>query len=293
MLLEFGQLLLELISIGLLRGGMYALMALGLSLIFGVLNVVNFAQGEFFMLGAYIGYFAVVVLGLDPVVGVLASAAVLFVFGCFLDKTLMSYLRKRAGRDWLVNSFVLTLGLSAILQNGALEILGANFRGVQYYWTGSFEFFGMAFTVQRLVIVFASAIITAVFWFFTKKTNFGKAIRAVSEEKDVARTLGISVNLVYMLSFGLSAMLSGIAGALLLPTASAYPTVGSVPLLEGFTVVILGGLGNIKGAIFGGFLLGILESFATFYTSAGWQTVLSLTLVVLVLLVRPSGLFGD
>jgi branched-chain amino acid transport system permease protein len=281
----------ELIFQGLVRGAMYALMGIGLSLIFGILGVVNFAHGEFFMLGTYAMYFVSALLGLPFLAGVAAAAIVLFVAGVLIERALIEPLRRRAGRDWLLDSFVLTIGLMVILQNLALIVFGSQRRGVTTLIEGSVTLGQVVITYERVAILALSVVVVALLAVYVKFTRTGKAIRATAQHPEAAQTLGIEVGRIYTIAFGIGAALAGMAGALLISIFPAFPTVGYQPVLKSFAVVILGGLGNVPGAIAGGFLLGIVEAYAIFFMSAGWQSVITPIIIVLVLIFRPQGLF--
>lgn len=282
----------ELLFQGLVRGAMYALMGIGLSLIFGILGVVNFAHGEFFMMGTYVMIFVITALGLPFVVGIAAAAVVLFLVGLMIERGLVETLRKRAGRDWLLDSFVLTIGLMVILQNLAQLAFGSRRRGITELIQGDFIVGDVIITYERLAILGMAVLVVGLLAAYIKFTYMGKAIRAAAQNAEAAQTLGINVNHIYTIAFGLGAALAGVAGALLISIFPAFPTVGYQPVLKSFAVVILGGLGNIPGAIAGGFLLGIIEAYAIFFMSAGWQSVLTPLIIVAVLIVRPSGLFS-
>jgi len=284
--------LVELLLQALVRGSMYALMGAGLSLIFGIIGIVNFAHGELYMIGAYLMYLVSVALGLPFVVGLGAAAASLFLVGVLIERGLIEPLRQRAGREWLLDSFVLTIGLMVILQNLALVTMGSERQGLASMLPGSLSWGDVSISYDRVIILGVSLLVVAGLWAFVRFTDTGKAIRATAQDPEAAQTLGIDVRRIHTLAFGLGAALAGLAGALLLPILPAYPTVGMQPVLKSFAVVILGGLGNIAGAVAGGVLLGIVEAFAEFFLSAGWQSVLTPLLIVLVLLVRPSGLFS-
>ena len=281
----------ELVFQGLVRGAMYALMGIGLSLIFGILGVVNFAHGEFFMLGTYAMYYVSAVLGLPFLAGVAAAALALFVVGVLVERGLIEPLRKRAGRDWVLDSFVLTIGLMVILQNLALLGFGSRRRGITTMLDGSLTFGDVVITYERLAILALAIVIVALLAAYIKLTDTGKAIRATAQHPEAAQTLGIDINRIYTVAFGIGAALAGAAGALLISIFPAFPTVGYQPVLKSFAVVILGGLGNIPGAIAGGFLLGIVEAYAIFFMSAGWQSVITPLIIILVLIFRPQGLF--
>ena len=290
-LLADPAILSELVFQGLVRGAMYALMGIGLSLIFGILGVVNFAHGEFFMLGTYAMYFVSALLGLPFLAGVAAAAIALFVVGVLVERALLEPLRQRAGRDWLLDSFVLTIGLMVILQNLALLGFGSRRRGITTMVEGSVVIGEVTITYERLAILALAVIIVGLLAAYIRFTATGKAIRATAQHPEAAQTLGIDIDRIYTVAFGIGAALAGAAGALLISIFPAFPTVGYQPVLKSFAVVILGGLGNIPGAIAGGFLLGIVEAYAIFFMSAGWQSVLTPLIIILVLTFRPQGLF--
>jgi branched-chain amino acid transport system permease protein len=290
-LLADPAILSELIFQGLVRGAMYALMGIGLSLIFGILGVVNFAHGEFFMLGTYVMYFVSAALGLPFLAGVVAAALALFVVGVLVERGLLEPLRRRAGRDWLLDSFVLTIGLMVIVQNLALLGFGSRRRGITTMVEGSVVIGDVTITYERLAILALAVAIVGLLAAYIRFTATGKAIRATAQHPEAAQTLGIDIHRIYTVAFAIGAALAGAAGALLISIFPAFPTVGYQPVLKSFAVVILGGLGNIPGAIAGGFVLGIVEAYAIFFMSAGWQSVLTPLIIILVLMFRPQGLF--
>jgi branched-chain amino acid transport system permease protein len=243
------------------------------------------------MLGTYAMYFVAAVLGLPFLAGVAAAAIVLFVVGVLVERALIEPLRQRAGRDWLLDSFVLTIGLMVILQNLALLGFGSRRRGITTMVEGSVVFGDVTITYERLAILALAVVIVGLLAAYITFTNTGKAIRATAQHPEAAQTLGIDINRIYTVAFGIGAALAGAAGALLISIFPAFPTVGYQPVLKSFAVVILGGLGNIPGAIAGGFLLGIVEAYAIFFMSAGWQSVITPIIIVLVLIFRPQGLF--
>jgi branched-chain amino acid transport system permease protein len=290
-LLADPAILSELIFQGLVRGSMYALMGIGLSLIFGILGVVNFAHGEFFMLGTYAMYFVNAALGLPFVAGVATAAVALFVVGVLVERALLEPLRRRAGRDWLLDSFVLTIGLMVILQNLALLGFGSRRRGVTSLVEGSIVIGDVTITYERLAILALAVVMVGLLAAYIRFSATGMAIRATAQHPEAAQTLGIDINRIYTVAFGIGAALAGAAGALLISIFPAFPTVGYQPVLKSFAVVILGGLGSIPGAIAGGFVLGIVEAYAIFFMSAGWQSVITPLIIILVLVFRPQGLF--
>jgi branched-chain amino acid transport system permease protein len=244
------------------------------------------------MIGAYVMVGIAVLLGLPFVFGIVGAAIVLFLVGVLVERGLIEPLRKRAGREWLLDSFVLTIGLMVILQNLALILFGARRLGVSELIPGVISIGSINISYERLAILGISALVVLLLWLFIRFTSLGKAIRATSQDSEAAQTLGIDVNRIYTLAFGIGAALAGVAGALLISIYPAYPTVGMQPVLKSFAVVILGGLGNIPGAIAGGLLLGVIEAYTIFFMSSGWQNVLTAVLIVVILIFRPAGLFA-
>ncbi len=282
----------QLLVLGLVRGSMYALMGVGLSLIFGIMDIVNFAHGELFMMGCYLMYFITAMLGLPFPVGILASGVGLLIVGVILEKGLISTLRQKAGREWLMDSFVLTIGLMVIFQNLALITFGAIQRGIPNLVAGQMAIKGVVFIYDHLVILGLALLTVGLLWYFIKYTSMGKAIRATSQHSEAAQTLGIDVSKMHSIAFGIGAALAGISGALLITLFPANPNAGMGPVLKSFVVVIVGGLGNVKGAVAAGILVGLLEAFAMFFLAGGWQNVIVASIVIAVLAFRPAGLFA-
>lgn len=284
--------ILDLLVGGILRGGMYVLMAMGLSLVFGVMRIPNFAHGEFYMIGAYFSYFACTLWGFPPAIAIVVAGIGGFVCGALMEKITFYPLRKRSRGDWIMNSFLVTAGISFILQNLAQALIGNDFKGVPQYWGGSMNYAGLSISTDRIVGFLIAMASVAIFWLFLKKTKTGNAIRAVSEHETGAMLMGIELNKIHTLTFALSSMLAAIAGAALLSIIPAYPTMGLTPLYKSWFVVILVGLGNIQATIIGGLLVGVIEAVASFSLGAMWQDVVSLSIIILVLLIKPTGLFG-
>jgi len=283
----------DLFVTGILRGGLYALMAVGLALLLGVMNISSFMHGELYMIGAYMGWFAFVTLGLNPILAILFAAVGSFIVGMVIERGFFYPLRRRSKEGWLLNAYLVTVGLSFVLQNAALAIFRPIYRGIRTYWTGSIRISpAMSISADR-VMGFLVAVVTIVaFWLFMRGTKIGRAIRAVAQDERGAMLVGIELDRIHTLSFGLSSMLAGIAGASLLSINPAYPSMGLLPLAKSWLVVILAGLGNIRGAIIGGFIVGIAEAASYYFLGAGWQDVTSVTMLIIILLFKPSGLFG-
>jgi branched-chain amino acid transport system permease protein len=282
----------NLLVTGVLRGGLYALMAVGLALVFGVMNICHFAHGEYYVLGAYVAYFAFVTFGLDPIVSIVIAALASFLAGVVTDKLLFSPLRRRSKGEWVINAFLLTAGLSVVLQNVYRQVFGMRYRGITEYWDASLKIAGLTISADRVIAFCIALLAIAALWVFLQKTNPGRAIRAVSQDEQGALLVGINLDSIHTLTFALGSMLAGLGGASLLSLSPAYPFGGNKPLIASWFVVTIAGLGNVQGAIIGGFIVGMFESISYFYLGQGWQEVASLILLILLLLLKPTGLFG-
>jgi len=284
---------IELVLMGLGRGAIYALMALGLALIFGILNIPSFAQGEFYMVGTYFSWVGLMMLGLGPFVALLIAALATFLVGICCEKVIFTPLRKFGREEWLVNVFVLTLGLSLVLQNVALVTAGPLYYGAPYFWEpGTVELFGFRISYDRLMIIVLANTIILIFWAFLKRTKLGRAIRAVAQNATAASLTGVNLSRIYTITFGIGCMLSGIAGALMVAILPAYPTMGIIPLYKGWFVVIVAGLGTMGACIPIALLLGVMEAVGLIVASEGWQSVLYLIIICVLLILKPFGIFG-
>jgi len=285
--------LVDLVIIGLFRGGLYALMAVGLALVFGVMNIAQFAHGEFYMIGAYVAFFGAAMLGVNPLIAWAMAVVVVFVVGVLVERSVFLPLRIRSHEGWVMNAFLLTVGISFVIQNIALAWLGPSYRGITEYWPGNISITPTLNVSADRVAAAVAAIVTIVaLWLFLKSTRIGRAIRAVAQDERGATLVGINLSRIHWFTFGLSTALAGLAGAVLLPMTQAYPSVGFKPMVLSWYVVMLVGMGSISGAVVGGFIIGILESFSYYYLGGGWQDVVVLSILILILLFKPSGLFG-
>ncbi len=284
----------ELLLTGTMRGGLYALMAVGLSLVFGVMNIPQFAHGEFYMLGAYVAYFAFRVLGWNPLLAIAAAGGAGFLAGVLIEKAVFYPLRRRQREQWVTNTFLATVGLSFALQNGAQALAGGNYFGITSYWQSSVRLAsGMRIPMDRVMSFVIALLAILAFWSFLKWTNTGRAIRAVAQDETGAMLVGIDLDRIRMVTFGLSTLLAAMAGASLLSIVPGHPTMGAEPLYKSWYVVILGGLGSLGAAIPAGFLVGMIETFSTYAFGAAWENVVSLSLIIAILIFKPSGLFGS
>ncbi len=277
---------------GLGRGVMYGLMGMGLALIFGIMGLINFAHGSFFMIGTYLMYFFAVHLGVPFPIGIILAAVGLFLIGAMLERGLITPLRARLGSNWLVDGYVMTIGLLIVLENLALIVMGPREHGISKLVEGRTAIFGVIVTHERIVIFAVAILVVFGLAAFMRYTNTGRAIRATSEHPDAAMAMGIDIRRIYTITFALGAALIGGVGGLLLSTYPAFPTIGGDVLLKSFIVVIVGGLGNVWAAMVAGILLGLVEAYAQGVASAGWQNSIIAAIVVAVLVFRPAGLFS-
>ncbi len=279
---------LQLLLSGLLLGGVYGLLSLGLTLVFGVTRIVNFAHGEFVMLGMYLTYF-LWQLGFDPYL----AAPVVF-FACFAVGVVTQHLllRKTLTMPHLVQVFV-TLGISVVMQAGAQLLFTSNFYFVRpSYGNAMVEIGNIRLPLTTIIAAVLALIGTALVHLFLKKTHTGAAIRATAQDPYAANVVGIEIKTVYAVTFGVGIGCAGLAGALLAPIYPVYPTVGLAYSLISFVVVVLGGLGSLPGALIGGLVVGLLETFSAYYISPEAKEATYFTIFIIVLLLRPAGLLG-
>jgi len=274
---------------GLANGMGYVLIAVGLTLVFGVLRVVNFAHGEFFMLGAYVTYYGMTLAGMDYISALLVATLVVAGLGILANRFFFQPLKKEHEFTILLSS----LGLALLLTHLAETIFGADPKYVDTpYSDATFSLGDITVTQQRIgVILVASAMIAATYWFI-KHTRMGKMMQATAQNPEGAALSGINTKYVHAYTFALACALAALSGALVGPTAMLYPTVGDWAVLKGFIVVVMGGLGSVTGALLGGLILGVAESLGGGYISLGFKEAIGYAIIIVVLLLRPNGLFN-
>ncbi|MGC1952733.1 MAG: branched-chain amino acid ABC transporter permease [Gammaproteobacteria bacterium] len=281
--------LLQLAIGGLLAGALYALLASGLNLVFGVMRVINLAHGELMIAGAFLAWLLYSLLGLHPLLALPVATVVLFILGFYLQRLLIERI---VGRDELT-SLLVTYGLSIILMNAGLLVFSADFRAVPALQGAVYlEDLDLVLSKPRAVAGVVSIVLTAGVYWFLKHSRTGKAIRAVSEHAEVAMICGIDVTRIRMVTFGLAAAMAGAAGVMLTTIYSFSPETGADFVLKCFAIIVIGGMGNFVGALFGGLLLGLAEAFVSGFLSTQWAEAVAYLLLVLVLILRPAGLLG-
>jgi branched-chain amino acid transport system permease protein len=281
--------LLQAIIKGLLTGMVYSLMALGLTVIFGVMRVVNFAHGEMMVVAMYLAVMSFAMIGIDPMIALVPIAAILFAFGYGLQRTLINRFINVPEHM----QFILMLAIAIILVNACLLLAGPDAQGVQLdYALDSFEIGALLIDKTRVYAALGSLIIAFLLFLFFSRTRVGKAIRAAADNYMGALVVGLDVNRLYAITFGIGAACVGAAGALTIMLVQVQPFLALEYTLLAFTIVIIGGLGSLRGAIAGGLLIGVSEAVAGFLLEPSLKSVFSFGLLILVLLVRPQGLFG-
>jgi branched-chain amino acid transport system permease protein len=274
---------------GLLIGGIYALVSIGVTLIFGVVKIVNFAQGEFVMIGMYISYYLSTQFGIDPVVSVLISMPILFVAGVLIQHYLI---RRVLGLNDLPQIF-LTFALSLLITNLSLMFFTANYRTIHtWYSDEALHLGGIYIPYAKLVSFVLAMVLSGALWLFLRSTDLGKAMRAASQNRDVAQLMGINPNRVFAVALGIALALAGAAGSLLMPFYPAYPMVGQVFVLMAFVAVVLGTLGNVLGALVASLLMGVAESLGIQFVGADSGLIVVFVLLLVTLALKPSGLAG-
>jgi len=283
----------EFLILGIIIGGIYALFAVGVTLIFGVLDIINVAHGEFFAAGGYFAFLAIVLLGLSPVLGVLAAAAGCFILGLAVYPVLIQPLKNHLGRRPPGPLYlVLTLGLSIFLQSVMLALAGGDYLPVPQFIGGTLDLVFTYVSYHRLLILAVATVSLAALFAFLHFHRDGLAIRAVAQNPEAAQSVGINLPRTFTLTIALSVGLAGIAGALMAPVFSVYPSVGFALTIKAFAITILGGMGNLGGALIASFLLAIAESMAVIVLPSEWQSVIAFAVMILVLLLRPQGIAG-
>jgi branched-chain amino acid transport system permease protein len=275
---------------GLMFGAIYALVALGLTLIYGVLHIINFAHGAMLMLALYSAYFLFKILNIDPYISILIVTPASYVFGYTIYRWGIG--RLSGGRDQ--NILLITLGLSIILENSALFFFTGDQQTISLPY--SYESFDLGFlylSYPKLISFVASLVICVLLWMLMTLTDLGKAIRAVAKERDGARLVGIDVEHVFAVTFGIGVACLGAAGCMLLPIFYVDPYTGNIFVIIAFTIVVLGGMGSIVGALLGGFIIGVTESVGGLLLGESLGQIGISLIFILILIFKPTGIFGS
>lgn len=279
---------------GLLIGGVYATIAVGLSLAFGVMRIINWAQGELLMISMYISYAVFSSFGLDPYIIVIITAVIMFAVGYLLQNTVISNILARETAREPVSVLLFTAGLGMFLSNGVLAVVGSAPVSVITKYSGQMLVVNDIFiSVPKLISFFIALLCTLLLYFFLQKSEMGRAIRATSQNRQVATLMGINQKKIYNIAFGISIALVGVSGALLLPYYTVSYSIGSTFSFKSFIIVVLGGKGSVLGALLGGLIVGVIEKIGGQLFSDTYAQMAVFIVFVLVLLFKPNGLLGE
>lgn len=274
----------------LMLGGVYALIAAGFNVIYGVMDVINCAQADLMMVAMYISFWIFEFYGVHPLLTILISAPLLFVIGIFIQRTIIDRL---LGAPLFIQA-VATIGLGYVIQNLALLFWKEDYRMIWTdYTTATIKVGSISISLPRLISFIGSLIMIALLYFVLTKTDFGRTIRATSENRDAAALMGINVKKVYAIVFGIGVAYAGIAGGFTSTFYYTYPTLGAIFLLRMFVVVVLGGCGNVMASVAGGLLVGLSEGVGAFIFGPSWKEAVYMAVFLIVLAIKPTGIFGE
>lgn len=274
---------------GILMGGVYALAALGLSLIFGVLKITNFAHGAMMTVGMYVVYALATGLGFNAYFSLPFAMVLMFIIGFLIQRFPIHYIEQAPAH----NQLLLTLGMAYILENVLLVIFTPNYRTLTVQgFEKALHVGSVTIAPAKLIAFVVVVIVTGCVYFILYRTHIGNSIRAAAQNDTGAKLMGINVRNIRAIAFGMGAVCTGIAGGLLTPIMSIYPTLGESFQLKCFVIAVLGGMGNLWGALLSGLLIGVVESLSSYYLGGSWSEMLIYGIFILILFVRPTGLFG-
>lgn len=270
-------------------GGIYGLVSMGLTLTFGVMKIVNFAHGEFLMLGMYGAFWLFHLFGIQPYVSIPIMIPAMFAFGLLVQRGFIQRLIDATG----ITQIFVTVGLAMALQNGVLYLWSADYRGVKVpIATKSLPLGNVTISLSRLLVFVVTLAVVVFLLLFLKRTTLGKAMRATSQNWRAAMLMGVNVRKIYLIAFALGSALVGLAGCMLIPIYSVFPSVGVNFVLITFVVVVLGGMGNITGAFLAGIIVGLVETISGFLLAPSLGPLVVFVFFVVILLFKPSGLVG-
>ena len=281
------DLFLQQVLNGLTLGGIYSLVALGLTLVYGILQVPNFAHGAFYMAGAFASFQLMAVYGFNYWLAMIGSAFFVAVIATLAERLVFHPLRNASG----LHPMIAAIGVLLLLEAGAQALWGADFHRMPTPYNAILDLGGVTAPVQRLLIIGAAFALMIVLQLFLRRTITGSTIIAMAQNRDGASLVGIDANRVAMMTFAISGVLAAVAATLYAPINLVYPAMGQLVITKAFVIIILGGMGSVPGAIAGGLIIGFAESFGAFYISTDYKDIIAFVLLVFILSVRPQGLF--
>lgn len=273
---------------GLTLGSIYCLVALGLTLIYGIMHIPNFAHGHLYMVGAYCVLFLSTVYGINYWMAIIISMVVLALLGILIERLVFHPLRNAPP----TNSFIAAVGALLFLEAGAMALWGADYRRMPEVFDKSVNIFGIMVTQQRLVVIFSALVLMGALHLFMKKTLIGSAIEAMAQDREGAFLVGINSNMVSMMTFAVASTMAAAAAGLAGPLFLVFPSMGGLVILKAFVIIVLGGMGSIPGAVVGAYILGLAESMGATIFPAEYKDLVAFILLVLILSIRPNGLFA-
>jgi branched-chain amino acid transport system permease protein len=272
---------------GLSNGSVYSLVALGLTMVFGILHVPNFAQGAFYMVGAYVTLTVMTLFGIPYWIAMFISMLAIATLAVLSERIIFHPLRKAEALHQMMGAIGILLFLVAFAQ----VIWGPNYQQMSSPFGNAISLFGITVTQQRLIVIVATVIIMIILHLFLTRTMIGSAIVAMAQNREGAYLVGINANMVAMLTFAISGILAAAAATLASPINLVFPGMGDLVIMKAFVIIIIGGMGSIPGAIIAGYILGIVESFGATYISGDYKDIIAFVLLVIILSVKPTGLF--
>jgi branched-chain amino acid transport system permease protein len=282
------ELFLQQLLNGLTLGGVYSLVALGLTLVYGILHVPNFAHGAFYMAGAFVAFYLISSLGLHYWVAMAGAAVAVALIAVVAERLVFHPLRNAP----YLHHMIASIGILLFLEAGAQALWGADFHRLQTPYTDVLSFAGLSLPAQRILIIVAAFVLVGLLQLFLKKTITGATIVAMAQNRDGAALVGIDANRVAMLTFAISGALAGMAAVLYAPINLVYTSMGNLVITKAFVIIVLGGMGSVPGAIVGGLIIGFAEAFGAFYISTDYKDIIAFVLLVVILSFRPEGLFS-
>ena len=264
-------------------------MAVGFTLVFGIMHVINLAHGELYMLGGFSTFFMVSIYHINFFVALVGTLIIIGIFGFIIERIIFRPLRNAS----LLNTLLASIGLSLFISNLILQLVGSDMRNIEFPLSGqSISFLGTTVSVHRLLVLILTAVLVGLLGWIIKYTKVGKALRATAQDTDASALMGVNINLIYGIIFAISAGLAAVAGGLIGSLYVVDPSMGALPGMKAFIIVILGGMGSVVGALLGALIFGFAETFTTLFLESSYQDLVGFIILILVLLFKPNGLFG-